>query len=77
MEKSFGKSSWQSVCFILLLLFLLQVFSVKCVADTYLRIVINGGLWRCVIFYYVWNCKNAFLACSYILFSLNIYDLWK
>ena len=54
-----------------------SVRSVKWVAETYLRIVINGGLWRYVIFSYVWNSKNAFLAYSYILFSLNIYDLWK
>lgn len=49
-----------------------SVRNVKCVAETYLRIVIDGGLWRNVIFYYVWNCKNAFLAYIYILFSLNV-----
>lgn len=49
-----------------------SVRNVKCVAETYLRIVIDGELWRNIIFYYVWNCKNAFLAYIYILFSLNM-----
>jgi hypothetical protein len=53
-----------------------SVRSVKCVAETYLglesRTVIDDGLVIRVIFYYVWYCRNAFLAYSYILFSLNI-----
>lgn len=53
-----------------------SVRSVKCVAETYLSFVINGGLWRFVIFYYIWNCKNAFFAYSYIFFSVLIFTIY-